>query len=230
MTFIKRTILIAAIAVGVFGAHDVYGDTFGVNPQGSYLLVDTAPQSGLADIVVPPLVLNLAALGVQPGDTITLTAGGEISFSCYPGVPGSCAYQPAYMCALFSSSDIINPPSVGTISRVPGALMPASNTTPCVTGPTLFDSLPTDIPQDFSVVGTPTTIPADAAFLIVAVPDTFYGDNASGPDGGPFVDVSITSAVPELGSINLVATLLALMYGRRRWCSHRNSLSKRTNF
>jgi hypothetical protein len=38
MTFIKSNIVIAAIAVGVFGAHDVYGDEFGVNPQGSYFL------------------------------------------------------------------------------------------------------------------------------------------------------------------------------------------------
>ena len=176
-------LLIAMICIGAIGTRPVYAqETFPVNPQGSYLFVNTS--GSVPDVVVPPLIVNLAEIGAPPGDSITLTAGGEVSYSCYPNLPPSatnCFYQPASLCALFSTSNVVNPPSLG-INRVPGALMPVSSqVVSCVTSPTLFGDLPTDIPQDFVVNGSPTTIPQGAAYLIVAVPDTFYADNAGNP-------------------------------------------------
>src|SRR5262249_33672222 len=131
------------------------------------------PPDSRPDVVVTPLIIGLSSIGAKPGDKITLTAGGAMSYSCYPGFPGSCVYQAPKLCALFTTS-ATNP--------VSGALSPNfSEVRPCVTNPTLFGGLPTDIPQDFVVAGSPTTIPSNAAYIVVAVPDSFYADNAGSP-------------------------------------------------
>jgi hypothetical protein len=46
----------------------------------------------------------------------------------------------------------------------------------------LFDGLPTEIPEDISFIGEPVTVPKGAAFLFIAVNDSFYSDNAD-PNG-----------------------------------------------
>ena len=182
--------------------------TFGVPAQGSYIFVNTTaadnPPTSLPDVAVPPLIINLKALGAVPGNVITLAAGGTISYSCYPNIPSSstnCNFVAPTLCALFSSSNTVLPPSAG-VSRVPGAISPiSSQVTPCMTFPTLFGGFPTDIPQDFVVTGSPITVPPGAVFLIVAVADVFYADNMGSPTVTLSLPPLLTIIQPSDGSV-----------------------------
>jgi uncharacterized repeat protein (TIGR01451 family) len=172
--------LLLAFAVASALANAQGTITFPIDPTGSYLFVNTGGST--PDVATPPLVINLLSIGAQPGDQIVLTAGGLFSFTCYPGVAGSCVYQPAagILCGLFTASATIDPPF--QLNRVPGAIQPpVGGYHPCTTGATLFGGLPTDIPQDFLVDTTPVTVPQGAQYLIVAVQDVFYADNAGEP-------------------------------------------------
>jgi hypothetical protein len=180
--------------------------SFSVDPQGSYIFVNTVgggSPSEPPDEVVAPLIINLASIGLTPGALLSSTILGDFSFSCNPNIPGSCALTPGYLCGVFSSSDVILPPgtpTVPTVNRVPGAIAPNFTTvSPCVTPPSLFGNIATDIPQDFTLSNAVVTIPPAAAYLIIAVPDSYYADNAD-PDGSLAVQIN-PSAPPSSQSI-----------------------------
>lgn len=217
--------LIAVILIAI-STPSIYGQTFSISPQGSYLFVNASapntPPTSIPDVVVPPLIITLSAIGAKPGDKITLTAGGTIS-NCFPGQVG-CIYQPAPLCALFSTSNVVNPPSSG-INRVSGALMPNfSEVNLCgPTGPTGFGGFPTDIPQDFYLLGGSTataTIPANAAYLIVAFPDTVYLDNA----GNPTVSVVVKMGQCPVGELSVITDPNALLFENNSYASNQPPL------
>jgi len=176
------------------------GISFPLNPQGSYIFLNTAgdPSTGAPpDASVAPLVINLASLGVNPGETIRVSTVGDFSFSICPSGAVGCTSYPELVvpsCGVFSSSNVVGPPNL--LNRVPGAIAPDfSQVSACVTPPTLFGGFPTDIPQDFVLNGASVTVPANAAFLIVAVPDSYYADNGD-PNGDLRVSLSVTQTTP----------------------------------
>lgn len=143
---------------------------FPVDPVGSFLRTEAADSS------LPALVVDLAALGVGPGDSLRVERLGDFTFTIYsPEYVESGRELHTSMHAVFSSTDELLGP--GSPARVPGAV--GAGPSP-VTGPTLFEALPTDIPQDFFFGARTLEIPAGARYLFVAVPDIWYRDNRDG--------------------------------------------------
>src|SRR5687768_14559113 len=119
-------------------ASETQGSTISVNPRRTYLRVDTATDGG----ALAAIPIELTSLSLAPGDKITLTRLGD--FSCYSG----CGDASVGMIAVFSSSNTL----LGShqLQRVPGAIDAGVDV---VTAPTYWQTIPTDIPQDFAVSG-----------------------------------------------------------------------------
>jgi hypothetical protein len=139
-----------------------------IDPTSTFLRTDPGDTQASA-----PLLLDLAQLGYQPGQTITIRTVGD--FIWHPGqqLSGDAAV------AVFSSSTTVLP--AANAHRVPGAIQ---STAPAyVTGPTYQTSLATDIPQDFFVgpAGVSVQIPnngmGSAPYLLIGADDEFWGDN-----------------------------------------------------
>src|SRR5215472_1633203 len=142
-----------------------------IDPKATYLLTRDDPGA------VPALIIPLASLGIRAGDTITIQTQGDFSF-CFPS---GCPEIQGTACGVFSSNARLLP--AHNLHRVVGALpVTADFVSPCVTAPTLFGQIPTDIPEDFYIDGSSMTVPNGAHYLFVAVADIFYGDNAD-PNG-----------------------------------------------
>jgi len=120
--------------------------------------------------------INLDSLGIKPGDELNISTVGDFSF-CWPT---GCPEVPATACGVFSANATLLPGYVpNRVSAATTFLGPANA---CVTDPTLFGSLPTDIPQDFWLDGARVRVPNGAHYLFAAIPDTYSGDNAD-PNG-----------------------------------------------
>ena len=145
--------------------------TIAIDPKATYLLTHNDPAA------VSAVPIPLTSLGISAGDSITIQTKGDFSF-CFPT---GCPEIQVPACGVFSSNGTLLPPD--RLQRVSGA-KPVFETTvsPCVTGPTLFGQIATDIPEDFVLDGSSMKVPADAHYLFVAVADSFYGDNAD-PNG-----------------------------------------------
>jgi YVTN family beta-propeller protein len=161
-----------------------------VDPRGTYLV------TGPGDSPNPPLIISLASLGIKPGDVISAVSVGDED-AC--GVGEFCSgeiFAPQF-CGVFSSSNTLLP-NGGAVNRVPGAIAPNFTTAfSCNTPPNASGQLPTDIPQDFALIGEPVTVPAGAAYLFVAVIDVFYGDNID-----PNRDFGVALTVNSSSSVN----------------------------
>jgi Putative Ig domain/Galactose oxidase, central domain/Kelch motif len=173
---------------------------FPLDPAGAYLFASTNPgPAGIPDNPHPPLIISLAQFGVKPGDVISGFPVGDAN-AC--GVGQFCfgeIFSP-FTCAVFSSSNTLLPPG-GAINRVPGAIAPDFSTVfPCNTGNTAFGNLPTDIPQDFALVGERVTVPPGAAYLFVGVADIFFADN-SDPNGDFGVAFTLNSTTSVNGKV-----------------------------
>jgi hypothetical protein len=116
--------------------------------------------------------INLDALGVRPGDDITISTVGDFSW-CWPS---GCPEGPAPACGVFSANATLLAGNV--LNRVPGAKTFLGGGNACSTGATLFGNLPTDIPQDFWLDGARVRVPDGAHYLFAAIPDIYSGDNA----------------------------------------------------
>lgn len=177
---------------------------FQMDPTGMYLRGDGA--FGL------PLILDLGA--PTTGRTLFLNPTGILQVAG-PGSPN----HDAVFCGIFSSSSTLLASS--ELNRVQGAIAPPANVFgSCLTGPTFYSHLPTDVPNDFFIpaAGLSVSVPVAARFLFVAVPDDYAPDNVS-PDPAHYgLNASMTT-VPEPSSIALSAiglSLLAVVAVRRR--------------
>jgi hypothetical protein len=158
------------------GAHFAtqgYGDAlfYSINAKSGYL------RHNGTDIPLDPLVIPLADIGAQPGDTLNLaTVGGyHLLFSLKDGFETRLG-------GVFSSTDEVLPPS--ELFRIPGAIDVPLNV---YTWPSIFclfgectDLGGDDIGEDFPInPSLNIVVPAGAQYLIVAPIDGWrvWGDN-----------------------------------------------------
>jgi hypothetical protein len=136
-----------------------------------------------SDPAPPTMPILLADYGIKPGDVILLDNVGSFAYtSSDPNWTGDDEI------AVFSSSAAILPGSY--MHRVPGAIDAGENFR---TDPTYrCGGEPTDIPEDFAVMGYGTMIqvPARAKYLFVCARDVLYFDNWA-PSGRFGVQISI---------------------------------------
>lgn len=158
------------------------GTFFGINSKSSYLRLN--PRDAAKD----PLAIDLAQIGAQPGDTLSLTALGT-----YAIIPLFKDGTDRQVGGVFSSTDEVLPGN--HLFRIPGAIDagPNINTWPsiiCIFG--VCDDLGgDDVYYDFPFhQGLNVTVPAGANFLFVAPIEGFrnYQDNA-GMGFGVEIDV-----------------------------------------
>jgi uncharacterized membrane protein len=94
--------------------------------------------------------------------------------------------------------------------RVPGALDAGTDFGTVLT---YTDLLPTDIPEDFLIQGAiSVTVPTGAAFLMIGVHDSYFGDNVD-PDHD--LSVQITSVPEPATAITCGLGVAALLTKRR---------------
>ena len=128
----------------------------------------------------PSWPINLAHLGLKPGDLIRLDALGDFSYS-----GREMPDEVTAMIGVFSSSPTLL--ATDKVNRVAGAIDAGVDT---VTGRTYSGNRDTDIPQDFSIRSLKIRIPEGARYLFVAAPDNFYSDNAD-PDADYAVRIAL---------------------------------------
>jgi len=178
-----------------------YASTYNVtfDPRATYLLTNIDPNAQPAE------VLDLAAFGISPGQTITLTSVGVIFFCDPQYCPQE--FRPGVGAVFSSSSTLL---SSNVLNRVPGAIAAG---TPWVSQPTYFGGLSTDIGEDFRVFDpTSVTVPAGAKYLFLGIDDQYFGDN-SDPNGD--FHVTLQTPVPEPSSLLLLASGLTFAIRRR---------------
>jgi Ca2+-binding RTX toxin-like protein len=158
-----------------------------VDPRGTYLNV--AP----TDAANAPTTVLLATLGLVPGDVITLSrsgaykAGEGISSSGFPFTDASTS-----MLAVFSGAAGLLAPDTYL-----GFTSPLQGVPP---------NLPTDVAQDFFVVGpgvTTLTIPAGAISIKFSPSDSFFQDNTD-PNGDYGVEVRKLDGTTSFANTDLI--------------------------
>lgn len=157
------------------------------------------------DTAAAPLVLDLVALGISPGQYLRVGTVG--AFRYING--GQDNYRS--LVGVFSSSSTLLATNVQ--QRVPDAI--AAGPT-FASGGTYYGSLPMDIPQDFFASRNTwddhvvVRVPNGAAFLFLAVHDSLFNDNVD-PNGdfGAMVDV----VSPSLGGTGEHLRLLSSVNG-----------------
>ena len=144
--------------------------TYPLNPRATYLRSNSdAPQ--------PPLVLDLAALGIAPGHWVRVGSTGAFRY-----INGGGDNHRS-LCAVFSASATLLATNVQ--QRVVDAIAagPAF-----ASGNTWYGNLPMDVPQDFFCSrqswadSIDVRVPAGATHLFVGVHDSLYNDNVD-PNG-----------------------------------------------
>jgi len=117
-----------------------------------------------------PTFINLVALGVNPGDTLQIIAGGSI---CYVG-GSTCSYVSPIEVGVFDTNTTLLGPS--NLNRLPGAV---ASELPNATTSAFYGPINTTISQDFRVpggTGVTVTVP-NAQYLVVGIKDSFFSDN-----------------------------------------------------
>ena len=201
-----------------------------VSPQGTFLYQSPNDVCGEIAISGPcnmnPVFVNLASIGVVPGDTITVTDfGGLCVFATTP-----CTIYPAsasYLGGVFTTNDILLPPN--NLNRLPGAIQTSAsniNHNPYLN--TYATGVDTTILQDFYLPIT-IVVPATAQDLVVGTLDSAYADNSGGglpPNFGVdiFIDTSSPPppSVPESSTANLLWVGFGLICLARFWDRRKN--------
>lgn len=152
------------LSLCTFGATAQLPELIEVKPTASYLLVNNDPA---AAGTVP---IDLESRGISAGDLVGLTAIGSFFETHQSQIPENG------MSGVFSSSSILLASNI--FNRVPGAISAGK---PYVSPPTYRGKVPTDIPEDFSIFTTNTTlrVPPGARYLFVAAKDDLYKDNVN---------------------------------------------------
>ncbi len=168
--------------------------TVPINPRASYLRMNEDP---LALNAAP---ISLDAMGIRPGDTITLRILGDLSYCTDCEWPGE---YPVWLAGgVFSSSSVLL--RANNLNRVPGAQpIQQGNWIPCESWNTLLGDLSTNIPEDFGFSSFETAtvrVPSGAHWLFVAVVDSFYGDN-SDPNADLAVEIEKTLVAIPLNAL-----------------------------
>jgi uncharacterized repeat protein (TIGR03803 family) len=169
----KRVSILLLIFCAVYASLARAQTTIPIDPRATYLRTNDDPQA------LDAVPISLDALGIAPGNAITLKALGD--FTYWYEYEGGLPEDPNWLAAfVFSSSNVLLPSS--NLNRVPGALAIRQGASPSVeTWPTGVGDLPTDIPQDFGFwtwESATVIVPPGAHWLFVAVVDSYYGDNA----------------------------------------------------
>lgn len=166
-----------------YGIIEYPAPQFQVDPRASFLL------AGGTDSPAAPLVIDLVALGIQPGTLIRVARQGDFAYGD-ASVFDDTAID---MLAVFSST----PSVLGTdvLNRVAGAIDAGNDVlTPNECAPQTPGAA-TDITQDFRVLYDATLIvPPGAAYLVVGLYDCYYSDNRD-PDGDLGVTVTAFAGV-----------------------------------
>jgi hypothetical protein len=145
-----------------------------LDPRSTFLRTDPN-DTGLP----PTFYFDLQQLGIVPGSTIRIRTVG--AFFWHPPQP----LQGVNAVAVFSTT--ATPLPASNPDRLPNAL--SCNAPPYPTAPTYFQTLPTDIPEDFFVdqagvrVTVPTGTGGNAPFLLIGADDVFWNDNTSASFG-----------------------------------------------
>jgi hypothetical protein len=172
--------LLAALAAlaALAGSVPAQSWSFPLDPRRTYLRTHQ-------DSPLPPLVLDLASLGITPGAWLRVGTTG--AFRYING--GSDTHRS--LCAVFSADATLLATSVQ--QRVPGAIAAGPHFS---SGTTYYGSLPMDVPQDFFCSRAlwddraDVQVPAGAAFLFVGVHDSLFHDNVD-PNGDYGVVVTV---------------------------------------
>jgi len=140
--------------------------SFPLDPRATFLRTENDP-------ALPPLIVDLNALGVAPGSWVEIGTSG--AYQWRGGVPDD--YR--YLVAVFSANSQLLASTVQ--QRVPGAIAagPAYGS-----GATYYGNLPTDLAEDFVCSRdqwgerTVVQVPAGATHLFLGALDSYYSDNS----------------------------------------------------
>lgn len=183
---VRIVLFSVSLAAGTGAAAQTW--TLPMSPRATFLRTNS-------DSPLPPIVLDLAALGIAPGQWLRIGSTGGFRY-VNGGADGNRA-----LCAVFSGSATLLASSFQ--QRVVDALAagPAF-----VSANTYLGGLPIDVPQDFYCSrqgfgnGADVEVPAGATHLFLGVYDSLYNDNFD-PNGdwGAVVTVIATPALPGTG-------------------------------
>jgi len=176
--------LFLSLAAGSAGAQV----TIHLDSRQAFLHVDSA------DEAQPAPAIDLAALGLTPGQSLLLEPLGD-----FDNGPGGDQYS--NLIVVFSGSSTLLSPSAP--NRVPDAVDAGFY---AVTGPTEPRYEATDIPYDFYVVkpGRTVVIPSGATHLFVAPAEVYYIDNTD-PDADFAVRLTAVAAADTPVAVGLPA-------------------------
>jgi len=128
-----------------------------LDPKSTYLRTQNDP--GATDA----LVIDLAALGVAPGDALHLTTFGD--YLAGPPADGFTDTAIRTGGVFSSSADLLD---ASNLNRIPDAIRDSSDgSTDRFTQPTAFDGLQTDIAEDFRPDDMVARVPAGSTRLFV---------------------------------------------------------------
>jgi hypothetical protein len=173
-----------------------------------------------------PLIVDLAAAGFKPGGLILISSQGRIRFAV-DGAPDWYTDNPTCS-GVFSSSDTLlwdrsQEGQVGPLHRVPDAIDVGVS---YVTPDTYYGKVSNDIPEDFGISGSGTSIriPSGAVYLMLAVVDTGVSNNdgwikvtiEKEQDTSSPIDINVLLIVAILVIVAAVAVVLIVMRKKRK--------------
>lgn len=175
------------VALGLAAGLAAQTFTYPLNPRATYLRTNL-------DSPLPPLVLDLAALGIAPGTWLRVGTTG--AFRYING--GQDTYQS--LVGVFSSNNQLLASNVQ--QRVPGAI---ASGPAFPSGSTYNGGLPMDVVEDFFCSRNTwaneitVQVPAGATHLFLGVHDSLYNDNVD-PNGDYAAVVSIAPNPTQPGT------------------------------
>lgn len=203
MTYTYSISICAALCVG-FGTIPAQAAlSIQVSPRSTYLLTNNDP------LAIDSTAISLADYGISPGNLIRVERFGSYDVGAQPPFFGDVLDG---FSAVFSSSSILLGPSL--LNRVPGAINAGDD---ILTRPTTFDSINTDIAEDFGLTNDSTLqfievfVPQGASYIFLSARDTYFSNNTD-PDNDFRLDISV---VPETSSTMLGMVAIAVGMCRR---------------
>jgi len=196
-----RFLLVAVLALGAVSVASAAPILVSIDPRTTFLRTDAGDSYGV-------YFVDFSALGINAGDTLYLQTLGDFCMSSGAG----CTEYAVPLIAAFASTN-----TLGDRANLNRLTAIASAAPGVVTGNTYYETLTTDISQDFAIpVGSPMSVvvPAGALYLAVGVTDSWYTDN-SDPDRDLQLQLDV-SRIPEPGTVVLLASGFGLLVAFRR--------------